>query len=430
MFIIGIYLFLFLALLLSTFKLTYCCDAGYYLEIGLRIFEDGLFYDDYYSGYRSYFAPIIFGGLQKIFLLSFQSYDYAIKAVRIFLCFFYVLAMTGTSIFVLKREGIKSSLTYSLPIAFNPAVLHMVSLPMQESLIAIFCFPVIIILLSIRRGSLSFCLAWLLFFGIIGYLIRSSLLWLLVPCLAYAIMSYRRYLNKDISLGNISALRRTIILCVLLFIPQCWISYAKFASFNPYPSVSTATDQIAWGIGAFKYQTVISKDSAVGLFYPTPFKYTPENNRGLGFYFSNPGAGLLLATTHVWVGLHPDTYKVFLSPKDIRPVSFTVLVSAVIVGLGLVGLFGAARTSPFDPGSIFLLLMFAMSCAYTALIATETRFGIFGYIAVSVAAVQLLATREGRRAALISLPLVLAYAVISLILNALLVYRTSWPDIG
>jgi hypothetical protein len=77
------------------------------------------------------------------------------------------------------------------------------------------------------------------------------------------------------------------------------------------------------------------------------------------------------------------------------------------------------------PLTVFLLSTFVLSCGYTAFVATETRFGLFGFLAVSLGAAQLFAQRAGRTWAFSAVPLVGAYVAACIAFQGAMIHAAN-----
>jgi hypothetical protein len=208
-----------------------------------------------------------------------------------------------------------------------------------------------------------------------------------------------------------------------LLLPQMLIAKKQFDSWNPYPSSTVATRQIAAGIAMFRYTTVIGGPHQGGFPTYTPFKDEPDKT--LGFYTTHPAEGAALVLGHVWAGLNYDTFGVYVSWASLGPVTAALLFSATVSALGLFGLVAWPGKGDDTELRAFLTTGLLGSCAYTALAATETRFGLWGFLCVSMAVAHLLAEKEGRRRALLAAPVLLAYVLASIEINALLYFRAA-----
>ena len=396
---------------------TYCCDADYYVDLASRIFSDGLLYEDVYSGYRSYLVPLVLGVLRWP-VHFFHGVDPTL-GMRVMVCFAYSAVSFATTLRVVREAGWRDAATVSLPIFFNPLVLHLVPLPLQEAVIALLVLPMLVLLLT-ARTTLARRAALAILCGTVAFLIRLPMAWMIGACLLYLFACYR----WDRASGERFAFAPLALACVvslLLLLPQLLISHARFHSWTPYPSTLTYRAQVAFGIDDYRYDTVISPDHPPqGLAVATPYKALPGERKTLAFYVEALPDGPLLALAHVWIALHPWSFRMYPSADETGP-SLTILASsAALMSLALIYL-DEFRTRRDERKTMALLVaLVALSSASIAFAAVETRFGIISYSATSVAAMRLLADREGRRRAMRNLPLVIGYVSACVLLGELL----------
>jgi len=175
------------------------------------------------------------------------------------------------------------------------------------------------------------------------------------------------------------------------------------------------------------YGTVYTEDNFSGLIARSPYASLPTAQKTLSFYETHPKAGFFLALTHAWSSLHFVAFSPYAPRTAIDVFTLPLLFSSALVAIGLIGL---TVMSIGDERTVFLLLTVLLTCAYTALAATENRFGVFGFIAICVAAWQVPIGVDTRTLALRASPLVLVYVCLCVMINALLMYRTGalWPQ--
>ncbi len=417
--LIGLHVLLLAWLVYAAGTSRYCCDASYYLTTSERLLHDGLYYADDYAGYRSYLVPLVIGVLRRLFVFTANERPMHIQFALV-IC--YVVLVFLCALRITRREGLKRYFTTGFPIAFNPIVLGVVIFPMQEAVAALSCIPMLMLLLS-SRAPLSYTrLALGLLFVVTAYLIRSSWAWLVLPIGLFLAVDWYRQRRQGMGLhGHIWPLPAAALACLALLLPQVLIAKKQFDSWNPYPSPAAVKRQIGSGIEMFRYTTVIEGPHMGGFPTYTPFK--DQADKTLSFYTEHPVAGASLILGHVWAGLNYDTFGVYVSGASLGPVTGALLFSATISALGLFALIAWPRKDGDTAVQAFLVTGLLGSCAYTALAATETRFGLWGFLCVSMAAAHLLAEKEGRRRALRAAPVVLVYVLAAAGINASFYFR-------
>jgi hypothetical protein len=415
--LVALHLLQFGFLLWLAYSMRDCCDADYYPRTGRALLSEGLLYPDKFAGYRSYFVPLLFGGLQSIPLALGSAIDPA-RFLHYALCLIYSLVSLATCRHILRTYGWRSCWLNAFPVFFNPLVLYLVPLPLQESVIAILVLPLLVLLLTSSSG-LPRRIALAVLLCSVAYLIRESMLWLCIPCAIAVFAGYWRA-------GAVRE-RRSWTPCVLaciaalvLFAPQIYIARAKFHAFTPYPSAGVVEKQILWGVEMFKYESVLTTTGAYGKKYFTPFATIPKDRTTLAFYSSTWPAGPLLAMTHAWVGLHPWSFRTYLEENEVGPFGLPLILSAAAVFLALLYFTDFVARSHERPAMAFLFALVLMSCAYTAFAAVETRFGLFGFIAVGSSATRLLSDRRGRSIVVRNLLPMTAYIALCLIIASLI----------
>lgn len=401
----------------------FCCDAYYYLEMAGRLWRDGLLFEDTaYAGYRSYFVPLVHGLLNRFPVSSSDATESAFPLAAALL---FWLVSCGISMYVLRRESWRRYLTFALPTLFNPFLLGFVPYPIQESALVIFCVPLFFVLLCVRNHSFSTKVFVGMLCATLAYVIRSSLLWVYLPVLLFLLLAGVAWYRA----GGRERVLRIVLLALLAVIvpvaPQSYVAQAKFGTLNPYPSKAVLDSQMIWGVEMLKYATVRTNGNWGGLSYASPYKDLPAEQKGLSLYWSRPDAGLVLALSHVWAGLHYDVLTVYLDRAELHVLSPWLMLSSLVVFFGLSGLWNAFRRGNERGVTVCLGTMLLVSCAYTSVVATEARFGLWGFLALSISASQLFAAAEGRRIALMLAPASLAYALLCIAFNALLLHSAG-----
>jgi len=398
-------------------RAVFCCDANYYLDAATRVLRDGVAFQNDYAGYRSYFVPLVIGLLQSVPMpvATDSGVGYPLVAGLLFA----MLSVLAT-IHVLRAEGYARYLAYALPTIFNPFLLSFVPFPMQESVFVLSCVPLVLLLLAVRRRDAHWTLALAVSCGALAYIIRSSYLWVCLP-LAILVWQHARLRTAAWANPRRGKLASVALLCSApLILPQCYAMAQALGSWLPYPNHETFAHQIIWGIQAYKYATVLKDELWTGLVYASPMMHWPKDEMGLVTYLRNPGNGLLLMLAHAWVPLHFDVLTPYVRSEDLHPVSGWLLGSALVVACGVAGLWRAARSRRDPVETPFLLVTVGLSCAYTLVAAAEVRFGIIGFMALSIGASAFVGDADVRREWRRYAPWVVLYVGTSALVNALL----------
>jgi len=406
----------------------FCCDASdYYIPAGRAIFHDGLLWQDPYAGYRFYFVPMIFGALQK--LLGMSAADAPARlpfALAAIFCFVSIV----TSFHVVRRNGMRRWLAYAVPLLFNPFLLAVVPYPLQESIVIIFCVPLLVVLLAgEQRDYRKTCVLAALFCGI-AFIARSSLLWTLLPALLFAAYEARRGRPGKSHLLQGAALASLI--WIVLIAPQSYISWHKFGTVVPLAQTAVGHDQLAYGVEWLNYTTIFD-DRGFGPFpVLSPYSNLPAAEKTPAFYFNHPAEGAFLVLAHVWSGLNYVALTPYVAPTDLTILSPWLILSSTVVAYGALGLLSLFARREDRNAALLLTGLALLCCAYTAFVGTESRYGLLGFAALSVSGWRLVSNRANLSFCLQVLPLVVAYVGLSTAFNAMLLYRTPvpWPHVG
>jgi len=406
----------------------YCCDASdYYIPAGRAIFHDGLLWQDPYAGYRFYFVPMIFGALQKMLGLSAADAPARLPfALAAIFCFVSIL----TSFHVVRRNGMRRWLAYGVPLLFNPFLLAVVPYPLQESVVIIFCIPLLVVLLaSEQRDYRKTCVIAALFCGI-AFIARSSLLWTLLPALLFVGYEARRvrpgksHILQGVALAS--------LIWIVLIAPQSYISWHKFGTVFPLAKIAVGYDQFAYGVEFLNYTTIFD-DGGFGPFpVLSPYSDLPAAEKTPAFYFNHPAEGAFLVLAHVWSGLNYVALTPYVAETDLTIVTPWLILSSIVVAYGILGLPLLFARREEGGAALLLITLALLCCAYTAFAGTESRFGLLGFAALSVSMWRLVSNRANLPLCLQALPLAVAYVGMSTAFNALLLYRTPvpWPHVG
>ncbi len=408
------------ALLWLAHRAAFCCDAYYYIALGRAIFEQGLVYEpDQFAGYRSYFVPLVFGLLEKIpapaMAVSGEKLPFTLSAA-------FTLASFAASVHIVRREGMARWLAFAAPVFFNPFLLAQVPYPLQESALMLTVAPLVVVLLAVRERSPLATFALAVAAGALALTIRGSIGWLILPLAVFVILEARRSPAQWRAAAKTKLAAIAVIVPVLLLAPQSYVMEKKFGTLHPYPSVDTLA-QVFYGIEMFKVATVLRDGQWTQVRFLTPASKLPIHEKiTFGFYAKYPGTGLMIVGAHVWAGLHYDALAPYVRFERLRVLNPWIVLSSLVVALGLIGLAFAFRAPADRSRAAFLAATLFFSCLYTAFVGVEARFGIFGFLALSIAAAWLASTPDGRALMRRALPLVLAYVLLCVVFNAMLLY--------
>jgi hypothetical protein len=381
-------------------------DANYYLRTADALMRDGLAYTNEQAGYRSYFVPLLFGVLREVPAPIMPGSGHSLPGV-LALCF--VLISIAVSVHVLRRESLGRWALFAVPTLFNPMLLGHVPILLQESVLVLIAVPLLVVLMAVRQRPLSRQFVLAAAIACLIFIIRGSMFWMAVPLVLYVWMLARQTALGSRALVMPKAWLASAAIAIALVAPESWYAWQRQGTLNPYPSDAVARDQMWLGIDILKYATIRREGVWRGLWYTSPYTQLPREEKTLSFYWRHPNAGAFLIAAHVWTGLHYDVLATYFDRDELRIVSVWLILSALLVALGVLGLWRLLLRRDDPPLTALLVSMFVLSCGYTAFVATETRFGLFGFLAVSLGAAQLFASRAGRRRAWSAVPLVAAY---------------------
>jgi hypothetical protein len=262
----------------------------------------------------------------------------------------------------------------------------------------------------------------------IATMTRPTLVWIAIPILIhvfYPIVSARRW-DKRSALG---AAVLTFVIAAA-FTPQAYIHWNTFHSLSPVPHTAIEERQIGYGVDMLEYGTVRDGAAFPGLPVYSPYHRLPDTEKKLSFYVDHPAEGMFLAPIHSWSAFDFVSFRPYMPRSAIGIVNVTLLASALITALGLLAIWRMIADAAQRALGLTLGLTVLLNCVYVAASATENRFGLLGFIALTVAAWQTLSMPEGRKLYVRTAPLVVAYLCLCLIINALLYYRSGWlwPD--
>ena len=284
--------------------------------------------------------------------------------------------------------------------------------------------PLLVVLLAVRSRSPFATFALAVLTATTAFIVRGSTVWLAIPVAAFLVFEVRRDRAAWLAASKVKLAAIALAIPLVLVGPQSYTMQQKFGTLNPYPEREMLVAQVFFGIDMLKYATVYHAGEWKGLRYLSPYTNLPlDQKTTLRFYRKNLGPGALLVGAHVWAGLHYDVLTTYFRFEQLRILSPWLVLSSLIVAYGLLGLVRGRREGEYSRDAL-LAFLFLMSCAYPAGVGVEARFGMYGFMALSLAAARLAANAEGRSLMRASLPIALAYAALCLVFNGLLLYST------
>lgn len=403
----------------------YCCDTDYYLHAADAIWRDGLLWQDSWLGYRYYLTPLMLGSVLRVVSLFTGNPADAAKYISFGLACAYCCAAFAASWLVWRREGPARWRQFAVPILCNPFALALVPLPMQESVIAIVCLPLMVALVALKhlQGRWLAAVAAVLAGTLIGA--RASLVWMTVPIVLFVVWRAASVRTKPAEHLRNAALALALLAAILA--PQAYVALRSPAWTGESAAKTVYRVQQASGIEQFNYTTAYDANGFRAAPTWSPYRTIPADQKELSFYHRQPAAGLFLVLAHVWSGLHYVWPTPYTPASAMRVFSPWLLLSALTVACGLLGLGVFFQCREDRPVALFFTVTLLGSCAYTAFTAVEGRFGLFGFLALSVFAWRYVTT-SGRATLLRTAPLVIAYVLLSCTVNGLLLYRS--PQFG
>lgn len=393
------------------------CDTGYYYAAAAEIAKSGLLFANGYDGYRSYFVPLFIASVQQIAALAVSERS-AIERYTYGVSILFWLLSSGLMWWLARRVSLSTLLLTSFATLLNPFLLVYLPFTLQESVLMFFCLPLLFVWVGAKDMQPSRRAALVLAMALIAYIIRSSLVWWLLPAAIYAAwLCWSQRRQPDRWLPSMAVV---VLLGGILIGPQLYISKQKFDSFNPYPSTSLLSTQIAWGVDLLKYATVEDEGYWHGLTHFSPFVAEPNEAKTLSFYLDNPARAAFLMASHAYAGFHYDQIKPYWRVGGARPVTIWLLLSSAIVFLGVIRMTSVSLSGTLDAETAFGLATLALCVASLLFVATESRFGIIGFAMLSIQVAEWLASRPARAQWSLLIPGLLMYVVLSCLFNTML----------
>ena len=393
------------------------CDTAYYYTSAAEFAQSGLLFTNPYDGYRSYFVPLFIASVQQLAGSagfdgsSVERYTYGISILFWLVSACLIWWLSG-------RVRVQTLLVAMTATLLNPFLLVYVPFALQEGVLMACCLPLLFVWVGAKNLERSRRAALVIVMALIAYIIRSSLVWWLLPAACYAgwlLWPQRRHPRQWLP-----AMAMSVFAACLLIGPQIYISKQKTNSLNPYPSTTLLSQQIAWGITLLKFATVEDEGHWRGLTYFSPYVAEPEEEKTARFYVNHPARAAFLMLSHAYAGFHYDQIKPYWQLDRARPLTLWLMLSSAIVFLGVMRMTDIVLSRKFDADDAFAMATLALCVASLLFVAAESRFGVIGFAMLSVQVAEWLASRPSRTQWSMLAPGLLMYLALSLLFNTLL----------
>lgn len=396
------------------------CDTAYYYTSATEIIKTGLLFTNPYDGYRSYFVPLFMATVQQLAAtLGFEGSAVERYTYGVSLLFWFI--SVGLMWWLAKRVSLVTVLLTTAATLLNPFLIVYIPFALQEGVLMVCCLPLLFIWVGAKRARQwepTTRAALVMLMALLAYIIRSSLVWWLLPAIIYAgwlwwpqIRQPRRWL---VAVGTVA------FAGCLLIGPQIYISNQKSGSYNPYPSTTLFSQQLAWGITLLKFATVEDEGHWRGLTFFSPYVAEPEEDKTLHFYLNHPTRAAVLMLSHVYTGFHYDQIKPYWQLNRATPLTIWLLLSSAIVFLGVIRMTEIVVAGKLDADSAFAVATLGLCAASLLFVAAESRFGVIGFAMLSIQVAEWLGSRPARAQWLILVPGLLMYLSLSILFNTLL----------
>ncbi len=393
------------------------CDTAYYYTAAAEIAKSGLLFTNPYDGYRSYFVPLFIAAVSPLAAtLGFdggtvQRYTYGASIL------FWLLS-TCLMGWLLNRVSARTFWTTAAATLLNPILIVFVPYALQEGALMVFCLPLIFVWAGAKDLDPAWRAALVMIAALLAYTIRASLVWWLLPAAVYA--AWLLWPRIGHSRRRAASTIAMLFAGCLLIGPQIYISYQKSGSFNPYPSTTLLSQQIAWGITLLKVATVEDEGHWRGVTYWSPYVAEPEADKTAGFYLRYPMRGAFLMLSHAYAGFHYDEIKPYWRLDHARPLTIWLVLSSAIVFLGVARIASVVRAGELDADRAFMIGTLVLCVGSVLFVAAESRFGVIGFAMLSLLVAQWIAGRPSRAAWSRLVPGLLLYLALSFLYNTLL----------
>ncbi len=391
---------------------TWCCDGSYYLTAARNFWADGLYFADDFSGYRPYLTPLIVGAVVRFpfdsAIFADPNLGYSINAA---------LILFGTSLLLTlllrRRFDARAWLMLTLPTVFNPFFMADLVVPLQESATLLVTLPALVIigaLLMRARYAGAVFLSVLLVAVVTLSRMQNAVIGLAVLALC-AVAWWRSGRRPRVLLAGVGA----ALLAVLIALPQFAINQHRFGSWHAPLVDEMANLQFQHGADLMRYGTALMDGEWRGVRLDSA--WVDYNLATLAEHpYADAGWRVIPhVLTHMFVASHVDEPRTYWSHGPPPPAGFWVIVSSLIAFLGACGIVRDVRHRQLV--GIPLALLVVASLASTAMLAVESRFGIWAQIGLALGAARFIFARPpplhpGRWAAA-----ALAYSALAVLYN-------------
>jgi hypothetical protein len=380
----AILVFQFLVCVAIIATMDFCCDAGYYLQTGGQLLSNGIYATYPYDGHRSYLTPILVSGIHRLPFADWLLHVITIDGYQRYATNMLILNST-CSAFALwalaKRVTSKQLVMLSLFTFCNPVLLGHVLLPMQESAM-LFVFVPLYTLLCFEFFAgwrLALCIALTSY----AYMVRESYAFVLVPLALlyiYPMLAKRKTAQPQ----SRPALALAIIGSLLMIAPQMIRNQKLYNSFRPYHSENVQDEQMLWGTRMYKYSTEKLDGNWKGVQYVVPEKNIASNTSLISALLHGEGRAIPTILTHMYVGVIHDQVGPYGPLPTPQQRLGWVAYCTVILTIGALGVLTMLVNPTHRSVGLSVASLVFLSWIYTAFVATESRFGILGFLALGL----------------------------------------------
>ena len=392
------------------------CDTAYYYTAAAEIAKSGLLFANPYDGYRSYFAPLFIAVVARLgaaFGLGGMLASYSYGASTLFW-----LVSVGLMAWLSTRADARTFWMAAAATLLNPVLVVYVPYALQEGVLMACCLPLLFVWAGAKDLAAEKRAALVMLMALLAYIIRSSLVWWLLPSAAYA--AWLLWPRSGRGTRRLASTAAILLAACLLVGPQIYISHEKSGSFNPYPSTTLLAQQIAWGITLLKVATVEDEGHWRGVTYWSPYLAEPEEDKTASFYVTHPVRGAFLVLSHVYAGFHYDEIKPYWRLDRIRPLTIWLVLSSALVFLGAARIASVVLARELDADRAYMIATLVLCAGSLAFVAAESRFGVIGFAMLSLLVSEWIAGRPSRAEWSRLAPGLLLYLALSFLYNTLL----------
>ena len=355
------------SLFLADFRLGWeiakCCDADLYLLGSEKFFAEGLFFDNGYSGYRSYLNYGVTGVLRLIGGVAgaTQADSFVFGALFVF-----AATAVGLVLTLSHRKGFTSIFA---AIFLNPITLAYVPYPLQENqMVILMGGGIVAIWVALKERCDRLAVAALLVFAALAWMVKGSFSAISIPVAGLAVVMAVQ------TKGSRLAVLGGAFLALIIIAPQSYVAWHKFGTLYPHPDWTVMAKQIVWGHSAWRYETSTEDGNWRGVFRPAPFPVIETPDEYITRLKTAPLEIAALWVGHVVGAFDHSQLKVYIVEARSSLFSpFNVLVGAVLF-LGLARWAGVLRGGNYRRSDFFLDSIMLGGAAALPLLAVETRF--------------------------------------------------------